>query len=135
MLVIVNGIAIAQNHLTPTRPDIIYNHESNYLSYAGDINDEIWSFLSETEKSLYDSCLSECGLTRENVKWYSKELFDTLATDDFYCSVKVISLNTEKNMSFTVVQKGKNRLNTPECLFVVTRVGNKFDEVAIHMYY
>lgn len=119
----------------PSRPEILYSSKTNYLSYVGRMNDELWSLLNEKEISLYDSCLSKLGLTRETVKWYSHELFNNLITDNYYCSVKIVSLKTDSSLNDELNSVGKNKLDGPECILVVTRIPGRIDEVAIHMYF
>ncbi|MFM8431572.1 MAG: hypothetical protein ACKOA1_02145 [Bacteroidota bacterium] len=125
----------SQSTQKPSRPDILYNRSSNYLSYAGDMNDEIYSYLSEQEIQLYDSCLSYLGLTRENVKWYTSELLDELMSKNCKFSVKSISLKTDPSLNWESFKPGKDKLEKPECLFIVTRIPGKVDEVSIIMYH
>jgi hypothetical protein len=118
-----------------SRPDIMYDEKSKFLSYAGDMNEEIYSLLTAEEICLYDSCLLKLGLNRDNVKWYTSELLDRLMSKNYKYSIKSVSLKTDPSLSWEKTWPGPDKLETPECLFVVTRLPNKIDEIAIHMYF
>lgn len=119
----------------PSSPEILYSDKTNYLSYAGRMNDELWSLLNKEEISLYDSCLFKLGLTRETVKWFSDELFNNLRSDNYYCSAKMFSLKTDSSLNNERDRVGKNKLDTPECLLIITRIPGKIDEVVVIKYF
>lgn len=133
--IILSGTKTYSQNINSSNPEILHSKNTGYLSYVGRMNNELWLLLNEQEIELYDSCLSRLNLSRETVKWYSQELFSHLITDNYYCSIKIVSLKTDPLLNSEEVISGKNKLNSPECILVITRIPGSLDEVAIHMYF
>lgn len=122
---LVSLIGLSQNSSTP---------KDKYFSYAGDVTNGVLNLMTETEKYLLSSALSELNVSIDTIAWVQSDMLDNLSEDKLYYSSKVVISSTNDNENLTDSRIGNHSLPIPQYIVFVYR-NNDYSKVTVQMYY